>query len=238
MKQLLIIISLLLIITSCSKNNEVISGRFIQKRKYNKGFFVKTKSKENNKKSIRNFNDDKGVLTNKIDLKEIKNEDFNYVESDYNTENNIVASNVINEDLESSLNLITDESMVKENPLLAALINRHELKRNKEKIALNGFDKNDVKNKEDEKPYYIRNEPLAIIGFGVGLWGALIAFGSPLVGMITCFIFGSVAILFALLSLRKRKKNPERYKGKSWVWWSIAMGALCFIKAFILMAQI
>jgi hypothetical protein len=226
----------MLIVCSCSNNNSVVTGGLIQKRKYNKGFFVKTKSKANNKKSVINLNEDKHALINQTDLKEIQKEDFNYVESDYNTDNNIVALNVVDEDSKKSLNLIVDENIVSQNPLLVALLNRQELKRSKKNIALYRFNKDEVI--DTNQRYYEKNETLAMIGSGFGVWGFLIAFGSPLVGTITCFTFGGIALVLAFLSFRKRKKNPKLYKTKTWVWVAILTGILCFIKAFVLMSQI
>lgn len=44
-KHNIVFVLILILITSCSKSNSVISNKFLQKRKYNKGFYISNKQK-------------------------------------------------------------------------------------------------------------------------------------------------------------------------------------------------
>ena len=93
----------------------------------------------------------------------------------------------------------------------------------KEKLAnkiLNKIDKK-VKKAERVSADEPKMEKLGLVGFILGLTGALSLFGAPFL-----LFLGIPALILGIMSLNKFKKNPEAYKGKGLAITSIVLGAI------------
>jgi len=226
MKQIKTFIGLLIVVyvfASCSTSDKVVTGNFIQKRKYNKGFYVSTKGKKDKTKDAYNkqFADNPENLTKSQNKhKDIQNNDNDFVKLNDNSliavtdvslippeDNFTVSSN----NYDNSIRTKIEQKLEKSKNKLRKKINK-----NVEKIKTS----NSVNNGEP------KTEGLGLAGFISGLVGLFI------LGI----LFGLIAIIFGAISLGKINKNPDKFKGKGFAITSLILGIIDVVAVLILLA--
>jgi hypothetical protein len=230
MKQIKSIIGLLivvLIVTSCSTSDKVVSENFIQKRKYNKGFYVNTNEKKNRIKDS-----DNNKLSSEPNYLSETNKEI--IDTQNQPENNV--SNEVNHDLliaSTDDNFLPPEEKISfnstndDNSIRTKLEGKIEKSKDKLQKKLNKhvnkLSKSNLTN--DGEP---KTEGLGLAGFITGLVGLFI-FG---------ILFGLIAIIFGAISLGKINKNPDKFKGKGFAITSLILGIIDVAAFLILLALI
>lgn len=228
MKKIKSFIGLLLVVmlfASCSTSDKVVTGNYIQKRKYNKGFYVSTngkkdKTKEAYNKQLADKPENLTKLQNKY--KDIQNNDNNFVELNDNSliastdDNSIPAEDnftISSNNYGNSIRTKIEQKVEKSKNKLRKKINK-----NVEKIKTS----NSVNGGEP------KTEGFGLAGFITGLVGLFI-FG---------ILFGLIAIIFGAISLGKINKNPDRFKGKGFAITSLILGIIDVVGFLIVLALI
>ena len=205
------LILILSIFASCTKSDKVISGNLIQKRKYNKGFFVNKHTKAEKKVLATHFEmeaNKQAILDKPVN--EI-NELHNTAEIIEETDKDLMASNDAEFPISNQKNLPN---------LFETLLNQGTARFQKLKI-------DDEDGKEEVTETKI--EKIGMIGFFIGLASGL----SPLIAMP---ILGLAALVMGIISLIKINKNPEKYRRKGFTYFSIILGIISVVVFFGLVA--
>lgn len=227
LKHFIILTIFATIVTSCGNTSDVISGNIIQNRKYRSGFFISNNHKKN---VVTNANENiiiqhpnKEILDDIVDNKcdQPFNQDISYIEELdlVSSKNKIMLASSINEEVIFVDNEEDDYVREKEsnsNNILALIEGAEEAT------------EDDVYHKE----------LFSIIGTVVGIFGVLTQYGTMEIAMIASFSFGAIALIFALISIIRRKKHPDRFRGKGWVTVAIILGLLAFVRGIISATQL
>ncbi len=218
---LIVIVSLLIV--SCGNSDDVVSGHFLQKRKYNKGIFVNLIKRDNKNNFFYREDDKKEIaISNKTD-------------------------NMVSED-ELTLSVIKDEPKKSEIFLLASVenkvLNLNNIYVEKNKPIDDYFTENKLRHnmnyiiQKNEDDNYIKTEKLGLIGVLVGLYSIFVQYGSVETAAIASFSFGAIAIILCIISIVKIKKNPEKYRRNNiFTYGGIILGAIAIIRGFIYLSQ-
>jgi len=206
MKQIKTFIGLLIVVfilASCSTSDKVVTGNFIQKRKYNKGFYVTTKGRKDKTKGAY-----KKQLAEKS---ENLTKSQNNPKAIQNNNNDFVELN------DNSLIALTDDSLIPtednfkissnnhDDSIRTNIEQKHEKSKNKlhEKINKNTgkIKTSNAVNEGDPKIEWFGFSGL-IIGL-LGLFGGILP------------VNGLIAIILGVISLVRINKNPDKFKGKA-----------------------
>ena len=220
MKQLYTIIISLLILSSCSTSNDVVSNKKVQKRKYTKGFVVK-----------------------KSDKKFFNNLSFKNVELH-------AKSDKIAEDKTDIFLATIDASVIEHKWNKPEFVNfdTKNLKKQKTTKAIKGLQllrlKNHLKKSDsDTKTLFSLKKPKEKLNTNDGEpepkvhWAALTGFITSLVGIfVSPILLGILSIIFGGIGLSNIKKNPEKYKGKGFGITALVLGIIEVVIIFLVVA--
>ncbi|PCI97352.1 MAG: hypothetical protein COB15_07885 [Flavobacteriales bacterium] len=211
LKRVLGLLMILSILASCSKSDKVISGNLLQKRKYNKGFFVDRKSKKdfkvNSYKTERTTDKLLSTYTAKtIEIDQYKSE--------------VEVPEYVAEELTASIGDDAVISQLKDvksiNPLLD-----------------NYVEQVNVESKlEEEEVAETKIEKLGMWGFFVSL--VPVAGAGSIMGLL---LPGLAAIIMCTISLLRISKNPSQYRKKGLTYWGLALGILSLFVGIALLAM-
>lgn len=200
-----------LIIYSCSTNQNVVSSNFIQKRKYNKGYYCDISKRQIQKKTkntiLQNLNSPLEKNINPID------EDIIINANDINNSNQLYASTEI----------LTESNQIK------SPINNT----SKKKYIIKYSNINDNSEPKLNKP--------ALISFISGvaslifiLLDLLIKTTFSSIGLLILLSLIS-AIIFSIIGLNQIKNNPDKYKGKNYAYLGLGISIGIISIAFFVM---
>lgn len=229
MKTIKLFIGLLVVaalFASCATSDKVVTGNFIQKRKYNKGFYVSAKGKKEKEMKFKNTGI---VITNEV----AKNETISNFS--YKSKKESISDNTF----ENTLIASTDESFIpKKNNFQLDYVDVDKNLIEKLEVKLENS-KNKFQKKIQEKAQKLnllqkidsdepKTEGLGLAGFITGLVGLFV------LGI----VLGIISIIFGAISLGKISKQPEKYKGKGFAITSLILGILDVFAFFIVIALI
>ena len=219
MKKIYLTTLILAIFASCSTTSDVVSNKRIQKRKYTKGFNIK--SLNNN-----NYN---------LALKDQSNSGYNSefsVENNDNTNTDLVFASKEGVIIEQSIANQTLRTELKN--LNSLLINeKKSVKINKtvDPVLLKDLKKEFKANRKVVKENIINTNSLdGDVGEPKVHWAALTGMICGILGLlVTPFLFASLGIIFGGIGLSKIKKNPEKYKGKGMAVTGLVTGIIAVV---------
>ena len=218
MKKLYLITSILVVFVSCSTTSDVVSNKRIQKRKYTKGFNIKS---QNNKRDLALKDQIISVFSSK---ESIENDDDTNTDLVFASKGSVIIEQTIaNQTLKTELKnlnylLINETKSVNtNNPVNTASLKdlKKEFKANKKEAKENT---NNVYSTDSEfegaKVHWA-----ALTGMICGILGLLV----------TPFLFATLGVIFSGIGLNKIKKNPEKYKGKGMAITGLVTGIVAIV---------
>jgi hypothetical protein len=224
MKKIYLLTLILSIFASCSTTSDVVSNKIIQKRKYTKGFNIKSQ----------NYNNQKLALKDKISSvynSEESTENSDNINTDLvfaSKEGVVIEQTIANQSLRTefkNLNslLIKEKKSTKTiksvNPVLLKDLKK-EFKAHKKESKKNLKNTNNLES-DDEEP---KVHWAALTGMICGILGLLV----------TPFLFATLGIIFGGIGLSKIKKNPEKYKGKGMAVTGLVTGIVAIVLVWLL----
>jgi hypothetical protein len=242
------IIILSFIFSSCTTTNNVVSSGPIQKRKYNKGFFVNIFPKREKVSTVLHPNSETAVMTeNSLSSLSLKGGEF----SDANPSRSGQKHQKIDT---TNIYLLASVDNVKQIDNNATKPVPPEDKNIKQKLntGLVGKIISKIERKvntpfplkrDDEKP---RLNGMALAGFICSLLGPTIGIGLSFIGaissptaIITAIILGIIAlmciifgIIYSSLALRRMRRNPGKWKGRGFAIAGLIIGFLTVLVIF------
>ena len=220
--QILNVISVFLIlvfVSSCKTSSDVVSNGLIQKRKYTKGYYVKSIKKNKTKH-------EKIVISKSIEEPAI--EDIPAIHPDVRTEVARVETSKRDKTSKQKRKSLNDDRIT---ITLKDILGESKNVTNKKLFKLN---KRITRKFSQQDPpihnYTPANRKLEALG--------LVSFFSALVGLfIAGLLFGTAAVVLSIISLNKFSKNPGMYKGKGWAIVGLILGIAAIVGAIIVIAS-
>lgn len=221
-------------LNSCINSNHVLSNSFIQKRKYNKGWFIK-KSVEPNTSMISrrdNIQDENVVVNPEVTVATNSSHSHDLTKTLSNSqqiEQSYTKKEVVNPKDKKNGKLSYNESIFS---LSKKLPSTTSYEMNKE---------SSVKNIEPKDVSKKRQEPFGLIGFIIGiltLIAIIIIFGSTLeIASLTIIALaaGLISLTFGIISLIRIIRNQDTFKGKGVSIASIITGGVLLLFGGVLL---
>jgi hypothetical protein len=219
MKKLYLLTLILAIFASCSTTSDVVSNKRIQKRKYTKGFNIKSQNKNNHNLALKDQSS--SVYSSVVYLENNDNTNTDLIFA--SKEGVIIEQSIANQALRTDLKnlnsiLIKEKKSTKTNksinPVLLKDLKK-EFKSNKKELKKDLINTNSlVGDGEEPKVHWA-----ALTGMICGILGLLV----------TPFLFATLGIIFGGIGLSKIKKNPEKYKGKGMAVTGLVTGIVAIV---------
>jgi len=201
-----------ILFSSCVTSDKVISDNFVQKRKYNKGYFVNSTSKIN-----------KVEKTSKSEIYTAEASKLNQpkksLELNQNSYNN---NNIFEQPLSASTNLNQDATT-------------KPAKSTYEIISIN----NETESQSSINNYTIKNNEINKKDARKTHWGAIAGLTTGIVGL---FIFGIIlgicAIIFSSIALAAIKNHPDVYKGRGMARAGLIIGIVGLVLTIMILSSL
>jgi len=218
MKKIYLLTLILAIFASCSTTSDVVSNKRIQKRKYTKGFNIKS---HNNNHILASKDQSISVFSSEESIENNDNTNSDLVFA--SKEGVIIEQSIANQTLRTELKnlnslLINEKKSTKTNKAIDPVLLK-DLK--KEYKAIKKESKENTNNvysadSEVEEP---KVHWAALTGMICGILGLLV----------TPFLFATLGVIFGGIGLSKIKKNPEKYKGKGMAITGLVTGIVAIV---------
>lgn len=208
-----------MVASSCSTSNNVTSNGLIQKRKYNKGYYVKSNKQIKAKK-------EKLVVVNSVNETDFEN--VPAIQNNARTEVVRVEKSKKNKPSKKNKIAPPDDRIA---ITLKDILGESKNVTSKKLLKIN----NKIIRKfyQQDPPvqnYTPANRKLEALG--------LVSFFSALIGLfIGGLLFGTAAVVLSIISLNKFSKNPGMYKGKGWAIVGLILGIIAIIGAIAVIAS-
>lgn len=225
MKKLAFILASLLIITSCSVSENVVSNKLLQKRKYTKGFHLNKNNRYKESFELAKEHHDTDLNNEESNEKYVENS-INSNDNLEQTKPNISKSNYSGKPDEEALTASTTDYI----PSQSYPISKNNFQEYAKKNNLH--QKNELfkqKTKKAEKNAMKESKKVH--------WAALTGFVTSLVGLLFMpILLGIIGIVFSSIGLVQIKKSPELYKGKGFAIAGLVVGIVDVLIMFLLVA--
>ena len=224
MKKIYLLTLILAIFASCSTTSDVVSNKRIQKRKYTKGFNIKSQNKNNH--NLASKDQSSSVFSSEVSV--VNNDKTNTDLVFAYKEGVIIEQSISNQSLRTELKnlnsvLIKEKKSAKTNKS----VNTASLKDLKKEFKSNKKEATENTNKvygadsEVEEP---KVHWAALTGMICGILGLLV----------TPFLFATLGVIFGGIGLSKIKKNPEKFKGKGMAITGLVTGIVAIVVVWVL----
>jgi len=209
--QTIAVFLILIFVSSCKTSSDVVSNGLIQKRKYTKGYYVKSIKKNKTKH-------EKLVISKSIEEQAIEN--IPAIQPDVRTEMARVETSKSDKTSKQKRKSLNDDRIaitLKDILGESKNVTSKKLAKLNQKIARK-FSQQDPPI-QNYTPPTKKLEVLGLVSFISGIISLLIA---PI-------FFGVAAIILSVISLVKFSNNPGKYKGKGWAIVGLVLGIISLI---------
>ena len=224
MKKIYLLTLVLAIFASCSTTSDVVSNKRIQKRKYTKGFNIKSLKNNNHNLALKGKSNTFHNSEESSENKEITYTDLVFASKEAVIIEQSIANQFLRTELKNLNSYLTKEKKSTKtnnsvNPVLLKDLKK-ELKAYKKESKRNFKNTNSLESDDDEPKVHWA----ALTGMICGILGLLV----------TPFLFSTLGIIFGGIGLSKIKKNPEKYKGKGMAVTGLVTGIVAIVLVWLI----
>lgn len=218
--QAITVFLILIFVSSCKTSSDVVSNGLIQKRKYTKGYYVKSNKQTKSKK-------EKRIVSKSIEEQVVAN--IPAIQPDVRTEVVRIETSKRDNTSKQKRKSLNDERIaitLKDILGESKNVTSKKLTKINQKIARKFSQQDPLIH--NYTPANRKLEPLGLVSFFSALIGLFFA----------GILFGTAAVVLSIISLNKFSKNPGMYKGKGWAIIGLILGIGAIVGAILVLAGV